>query len=176
MCRQMFAVLLIVFVCYPLHAEDAPKKSPITIAIAIPVHHGHRSLNEADHFHVTVTNTSEKSIRLWMDRFSWGNHNLSFQLIDDEGKVMTIKKKVRGWTKNYPDWLQLEPGESYVLNVDFFSETGKEIWENVPVASDVKPRIVKMKAIYETIADDESRKTDVWAGMIESAVGTYAIW
>ena len=54
-------------------------KSAITVSIAIPVHGEQRPLNKNEHFHVLVTNTSDKPLRLWTDRFSWGYDNLSFE-------------------------------------------------------------------------------------------------
>jgi hypothetical protein len=159
--------------------KDMPEiKSPISVSIAIPVHHGHRSLNTADHFHVVVVNASDKPVRLWSDRFSWGYDNLSFELVADDGAVTPITKKPRGWDKNFPDWLELPPGGSYVLNVDWFSAAGREIWENAPLAGGAapKPRLFKLRAVYEIKPDGESKKLGVWTGKIASPVDVYAVW
>ena len=159
-------------------ADDVPEPmAPVKVSIAIPIHHGHRSLNDGDHFHVLVTNVSNKPIRLWTDRFSWGYDNLSFELIGADGKVTRIAKKPRAWWKNYPDWLELEAGGSYVLNMDWSSEKGRGIWDNVPTAGGKeRPPLVKLRAVYEVLPDDESRKLGVWTGKTSSPVGTYAIW
>lgn len=158
--------------------HDGPKNEAISVSIAIPEHHMHRSLNEYDHFHVIVTNKTDKPIRLWTDRFSWGYDNLSFEITGDDGKVTKVTKKPRGWRKNYPDWLSLGPGESYVLNVDFFSEVGQGIWDNVPkpTKTSTTKRLIKLRAVYEVMPDDESRRLGVWSGKVVSPVKTYAIW
>jgi hypothetical protein len=151
--------------------------APVAISIAVPKHHAHRSLNTASHFHALVTNTSDKPVRLWTDRFSWGYDNLSFDLIGDGGEVVRITKNPRDWTKNYPDWLELAPGETYVLNVDFFSDAGKEIWDNPPVAEGAaKPKLLKLRAVYEISPDTQSKELGVWTGKITSAAETYAVW
>lgn len=154
--------------------KDPAAGGPITVSIAIPVHHGHRSLNESDHFHVVVRNVSEKPLRLWTDRYSWGYDNLSFEQTLDDGKTTRITKKERGWDKNFPDWLELQPGESYILNVNLFAA---DIWNDVPTANPkAKPKLVKLRAIYEVQPDDESKKLGVWTGKVASATDTFAIW
>jgi hypothetical protein len=163
------AVLLI-----SLASSFAAGKEPLEVKIAIPVHHGHRSLNEADHFHVLVRNVSDAPVKLWTDRFSWGYDNLSFDLTDDDAKHLTATKQPRGWSKNYPDWLELQPGEEYVLNVNLFAG---ETWQNVPARpKGTGPKLVKMRAVYEIKPDDESKRLGVWTGRIQSLEGTYAIW
>lgn len=153
--------------------KDAIPTEAITASIAIPVHHGHRFLNDGDHFHVLLKNVSEKPVRLWTDRFSWGYDNLTFEQLHEDGKTTRIVKKHREWSKNYPDWLELQPGESYVLNVNLFSG----IWENTPGADpQAKPKLVKLRAVYEVREEEESEKLGVWAGKITSTTGTYAIW
>src|SRR6188472_4536687 len=92
-------------------AQDA--NPPLELKIAIPVHHQHRSLNTGDHFHVLVKNVSDAPLRLWTDKYSWGYGNLSFEQVAADGTVTKVKKKPRGWDKNFPDWLELQPGDSY---------------------------------------------------------------
>jgi hypothetical protein len=169
--------LLSLLLAGPTFAADQ-KDELIAVSIAIPVHHQHRSLNESDHFHVLTKNVSDKPVRLWTDRFSWGYDSLSFELIGDDGSVTRIAKKPRGWGKNYPDWLELAPGESWVINVNWFSPQGREIWENVPVAPEgsQKPKLVKSRHVYGVRPDGESEKLRVCTGKVLSPVGTYAIW
>ena len=158
--------------------EDIPDPmAAAKVSIAVPVRNGHKSLNDGDHFHVLLTNVSGKPLRLWTDRYSWGYANLSFELVDEAGKVTRIAKKPRGWSKNYPDWLEVEAGGSYVLSVDWTSEQGRGLWENAPSAMGrERPTLVKIRAVYEVQLDDESRKLGVWTGKVTSPVETYAIW
>lgn len=161
-----------------LNVSSFAQDEALSVTIAVPKHHNHRSLNTTDHIHVLITNKSDEAIRLWSDKYSWGYFNLSFELIDEGGMIVgAISKKPRGWGKNFPDWLQIGPGESYVLNVDFFSEQGRNIWSNVPQPrGGAKPHLVKLRAVYEIQPDAQSAKHDVWTGKIKSAVETYAIW
>lgn len=180
MSRSILALLVTASVPMAVVAADERPdgKAPIALSIAIPVHHGQRSLNEYNQFHVLVTNVSDKPVRLWTDRYSWGYDSLSFELLQGDGKVTPIIKKPRGWDKNFPDWLELQPGESYVLNVEFYSARGQAIWENVPSAAEQanKPMLVKLRAVYEIRPDEQSQKLGVWTGKVESPVETYAIW
>ena len=156
-----------------LLAEDpAPR---LELKIAIPVHHNHRSLNSgADHFHVLVKNISAQPIRLWSDRYSWGYDNLTFEEIAEDGTATTIKKKPGEWTVNFPDWVEVKPGDTYVLDVNF---AAPGIWENPPQGKPgAKPTKIKLRAIYQVNPDNESAKLGVWTGKVESAVDTYAIW
>ncbi len=155
-------------------ATAADPNPPLEVKIAIPVHHNHRSLNTGDHFHVLVKNVSEAPLRLWSDRYSWGYGNLSFEQIGDDGKVTAIQKKPRGWDKNFPDWLELQPGDTYVLVVNF---AAADIWDKPPTAAPgKKPTQVKLRAVFEVGPDEQSIKLGVWTGKIQSAVDTYAIW
>jgi hypothetical protein len=174
--RWCLILLIAGLLTQPLLADEADPpgdKSAISISIAIPVHHGHRSLDLNDHFHVLVTNVSDKPLRLWTDQYSWGYENLSFEQILDDGTVIEIRKKAREWRKNFPDWLELQPGENYVLNVLL----SPDVWDNAPIADQPnKPKLVKLRAIYKVPPDEQSDKLGVWTGKIVSPVGTYSIW
>lgn len=160
--------------------DPAVASAPIEVRIAIPEHHNQRSLNTTDHFHLLITNRSDSPIRLWSQKYSWGYANLSFEVYDDQEMfVGKIVKKPRDWDKNFPDWLTVAPGESYVLDVSFYSPNANDIWEGIPKRRDrvdSKPQLVKLKAVYEIGPDDESIRLGVWTGRIESTIGTYAIW
>jgi hypothetical protein len=170
----MLVCLLSLVPWLPATACAAEANPPLELKIAVPVHHGHRSLNEGDHFHVLVKNVSEQPLKLWTDRYSWGYGNLSFELIGDDGKATTIRKKPRGWDKNYPDWLELQPGETYVLNVNF---AAADIWENGPkTLAGKQPTPIKLRALYQISPDAESTRLGIWTGKVQSAMETYAIW
>ena len=166
------------FAATPVAAESAKvpaEKMALTVTIAIPAHNKQRSLNESDRFHVLVTNVSGTPKRLWTERYSWGYSNLSFELIGKGGTVVKIAKKPTGWDKNFPDWFELGPGETFVLDVNWFGDN--VIWDNVPSrGKGSKAKLIKLRAVYQSAADEESTKLGVWTGKIESTLGTYAIW
>lgn len=167
-----------ILLSFSLNASSSAQDDALSVMIAIPKHHKQRSLNTTDHFHVLITNHSDEPVRLWSDRYSWGYSNLSFEIFDEGGMLVgAINKKSRPWRKNFPDWLEIGPGESYVLNVDFFSESGRNIWNNVPKPrGGTKPHLVKLRAVYEVQPDKQSAELNVWTGKVKSAIGTYAIW
>lgn len=171
---RTFCCSLLCLLLSSLSAVAQEANPPLELKIAIPIHHQHRSLNTGDHFHVLVKNVSDAPLRLWTDKYSWGYGNLSFEQVAADGTVTKIKKKPRGWDKNYPDWLELQPGDTYVMDVNF---AAADIWENPPTAAaGKKPTLVKMRAVYEITPDQESTKIAVWTGKLQSAVDTYAIW
>lgn len=169
----LFLCALLAFSTGAAYVAAADPNPAVEVKIAVPVHHGHRILNEGDHFHVLVKNASDQPVKLWTDRYSWGYSNLSFEIVGDDGKVTAVRKKPRGWDKNYPDWLELKPGDTYVLNVNW---NAADIWENPPQAGGAKPTLIKLRAVYEITPDEQSAKLGVWTGKIQSVVDTYAIW
>lgn len=174
-------LFLVVAMSHPTHAEflapapEKPEKPALAVAIAIPINHNQRSihLGTKQPFHVVVTNTSDKPLKLWREWCSWGYFNLTFEIDDGTGKVVTLKKKPRGWDKNYPDFQVLEAGDHHVIPVTFDAN----VWE-LPFAkaADNKPRQVKMRAVYEIQPDAHSKELGVWTGTVRSAYQTYAIW
>lgn len=163
-----------------LAAADSKTLPPLalpklTVSIAIPGREGKRSLNQYDHFHVLVTNHSPDNLNLWTDRFSWGYDNLSFEMVDEAGQTTRITKKPHDWLKNFPDWLTLTSGESFVINVDLFSAQAGSIWDRLPVKAN-RPQHVQLKAIYEIQPTPESGVHNVWTGRLESRQNGYTIW
>jgi hypothetical protein len=159
-----------------LLAPVPPDRKPaLSITIAVPINHNHRSihLGAKQPFHIVVKNTADKSVNLWREWCSWGYFNMTFEIDDGAGRVVTIKKKPRDWTKNYPDWQTLRPGDYFVIPVEFDTN----VWE-LPMAKQPgdKPREVRMRAVYEVNPDATSGELSVWTGAVRSAYETYAIW
>ncbi len=73
------------------------------------------------------------------------------------------KKKPMEWTKNYPDFMELAPGEHYVIDV--YPHRG---WTGFPLPASGKEMKLKLRAVYEIRPDDDSKKLNVWTGRIES--------
>jgi hypothetical protein len=127
-----------------------------------------------DHFHVVITNASDGPVRLWRDWCSWGYFCLSFEVIDARGKSYTVKKKARGWDKNYPDEKLIPSGDHMVLEVAFDDST----WEGgpSPVSGSHEPQVLSIQAVYEVRADPESEKQKIWTGKVTSPRATYSIY
>lgn len=149
-------------------AADAPEaaKPALRVSVSVPANHGSRGiiLNRPDsHFHIVVTNVSDAPQRLWREWCSWGFFNLTFKIVDANGEESVATKKQREWTKNYPDFMELAPGEHYVIDVYPHRD-----WTGFPLPANGKEMKLKLRAVYEIRPDDDSKKLNVWTGRIES--------
>jgi hypothetical protein len=119
-----------------------------------------------DHFHVVLTNTSPKPIRIWREWCSWGYFALSFEAQDQAGKAFRISKKQRGWDKNYPDWMELAPGEPAVIDVNLDPAD----WEASPLSSSSWETQLRMRAPYGL--RDSCLRRSLWARPIRHSAGS----
>lgn len=150
-------------------------ESPISVSVAIPTRHGERRIEYGDrttHFHVIVSNTSEKPQRIWREWCSWGYYGLTFEFADERGKKWVAKKKPAIWTRNFPDWWTLAPGERLVLDVHFGDS---EKWEGFP-RPEHGSQAVTMQAVFEFKPGDESRKHEVWTGRTASKADKFVFY
>lgn len=150
-------------------------KPPISVSIAVPEGSGERRIDDRDrttHFHVIVSNSSEKTQRIGQEWCSWGYFGLTFELTDERGKKWVAKKKPRDWTRNFPAWWTLRPHESLVLDVHLGDA---DTWEGFP-RPEHGSQTVTMQAVFEFKPDDESRTHAVWTGRIVSKAGTFVFY
>ena len=124
------------------------------------------------HFHVIITNTSGKPLLLWKEWCSWGYYTLSFEVMDENGKKTHVKKMPRPWTKNFPDSITILPGDHMVFEVSFAGAT----WQNAPLPPKGKSHKIKMKAVFEIVEDEQSKKHGVWTGKVSSPEFPYTIY
>ena len=164
--RTPFIIVLFALAC--LTPSVKAEESPISVSIAIPSErYGGRILyyrDKSTHFHVIVSNTSDKPRRIWREQCSWGYFGLTFEFTDDRGKKWTANKKQIPWRRNFPDWWILEPHESFVLDV-YFGDPA--IWEGFPNVGE-NPQTVTIRAVFEFKPDDESLKNGIWTGRVVS--------
>ena len=86
--------------------------------------------------------------------------------------MYTLKKKPHAWTKNYPRFVCLNPGEYFIIDV--YLE--KSDWELPFLDKEKEGNFeINLKAIYEIPEDDETKKYNVWTGKIESEIGKYTL-
>jgi len=123
-------------------------------------------------FHVIISNTSEESVRLWREWCSWGEQMLSFRVTDENGKVTLVKRVPREYTKNYPDWTTIPPGDHMVFEVSFDPGT----WLSAPLPEKGKSRGVKMQAVFEISEDKDTKVHKVWTGKVSSPEQRYTIY
>jgi hypothetical protein len=123
------------------------------------------------HFRVVLTNVTREPVRLWQEWCSWGYFTLSFEATDQSGKTVNVRKKPRGWDRNYPDWTIIPPGDHMVFDVTF----DESIWQNAPLPKVRESRVVKLKAIFEIPDDEDAKKAKVWTGRAVSPEYTYTL-
>jgi len=173
----LFCALLMLIEVLPASAQTLP--SP-TLQI-IPTEYSSRISPDAaivfdytTHFHVLLTNTSTAPINLFEEWNSFGYYGLSFDIKYPDGRTVHLVKKPRGWDKNFPSTVTIEPGGFYVFNVTF--EPG--IWENSILnekAGEHGTRC-RMQAIYSIESDKYAREERVWTGTIKSVERAYTFW
>jgi len=171
-------LLLSLLLTVPRIATSVPgADSPIAVSIAVP-HHGTErvvgsgSYGRDPHFHVIVSNLSDRPQRIWREWCSWGYYALSFELSDENGKTWTVKKKPRDWTMNNPDYWTVEPHECLVLDVHF---ADTNIWEGFPRPSGVSQAFT-MRAVFEIRPDKESHESAAWTGRAVSKADQYVFY
>ncbi len=173
---QRFFVLLI---CCSILAGCGTTKTihsnNSAIAVTIPFgsydEGARKGVFETDHFHVLLTNRSQEPVRLWQEWCSWGYSCLQFEIVCPDGSRHMIKKGPASWTRNFPDYVILQPNASVVWDVNFNTNT----WEDLAWLPNDRTLQVKMRAIYSAAKpDDEISKVTgenhmgVWTGEAKS--------
>ena len=146
----------------PLRVEIVPHVSSVQRMPSILL------WESGDHFHVVLTNISKRPVRLWREWCSWGYFNLSLESRDREGKTLSVSKRERDWDRNYPDWMELLPGDSTVFNVGL----EPKVWMNspiaVPAAGKTHKAVIRLRAVYNVRDDEDARREGVWVGRVSS--------
>ena len=124
------------------------------------------------HFHVIISNTSDKPQRIWREWCSWGYYGLSFEFTDATGKTWIAKKKPRDWTRNLPDFWTVGARESLVLDVHF---ADAKTWDGFPQPQGASQPFT-MRAVFEFKPDDKSRQHSVWTGRAVSKADKYVFY
>jgi hypothetical protein len=126
----------------------------------------------SQHFYVVVTNVSDEPVRLWKEWCSWGYFNLTFQVTDEAGHPVEVRKQGRDWSKNFPDWEVIPPGGHQVREVTF----DPTIWEGWPLPEPNRHRAVRLRATYDIRTDEASKEHGVWTGQVSSPEESYELW
>lgn len=140
----------------------------LSVAIAAPEHFGKRSIDAGGTFNIVLSNTAKHEVRVWREWCSWGYFQLSFVVRDADDKdaeQVVIRKKGRGWDKNYPDYWTLAPGEPLVWPVKL--ESGD--WDLGPLEGKLRGRKLAVKAVFMSDKSSQSEQDGVWSGNISSA-------
>ena len=109
-------------------------------------------------------------------RYYWGYYSLFFEVIDADGKKWEVRKKPSGWDINFPQYWTLESNDEFVIPV-FMND---ERWDGLGFFKkcDEYPckTKVRMKAVFEVNADEESKKQNAWVGKVISNEDEYVFY
>jgi hypothetical protein len=171
--RLFFTIF--VTAAWTLYAAAAAEDPSLKVSIAVPYFHGKRSVGmPGSHFHVIITNASQTRQKIWSEGCQGGWDILSFELTDDTGRRMwKATKEPKAWLSNYPEFLELEPGDSLVLNVEY----GKSaVWKGFPRLKNPYGPDSKgftMRAVLEAKPNRLAEELGVWTGRAVSKPDLY---
>jgi len=117
----------------------------------------------SSHFHVVLTNTSAKPLKIWADSNSWGYDALSFRLTRD-GQALEAKKPPANFTRNVPKSITLAVGRAHVIDV-YFADPKQWTGFALPANGEAQ---VGLCADFNVKASEEALKYGVWTGSISS--------
>jgi hypothetical protein len=144
----------------------------LEVSIAIPQQGDQRVLDYSarnPHFHVLVTNTSDRPQRIYQEWCSWGYYALWFELSDAKGNTWTARKTETVWFKNWPAVWTIPAHECLVLDVQF---ADRNLWKGFPEAG-WPSQTFTMRAVFQIFPDHYSRPGAVWSGRIVSKADKY---
>jgi hypothetical protein len=112
------------------------------------------------HFHVVLTNRSDKPLKIWDDNNSWGYYSLSFLLKDSSGREYSAKRTPANFTRNLPVSLSIQPGRFHVIDV-YFGDMDQ--WQGFVLPKN-GIEATTIAATFEINPTPESKTQNVWTG------------
>jgi len=116
----------LIFLCFGT-AHAAPKAAPVVVEPlpekdGLKVSIGSIELRPSDpHINVVLQNTSDKPINIFNDGNSWGFNNLTLEVREVDGKVLTapllVARDYVPWRGNVLSFQTIESGEAIVREV-----------------------------------------------------------
>ncbi len=175
--KTIAAIVAISYLLLPRQANtDTKEDANFSVSIAVPLNSdGVRKINvrdEGSHFHVVVTNESDKETRLWEPWNSWGCQNLQFEVLDDAGNHIHSITYAQTWfTRNSPSCITLAPGDHHVFEINF-----RGAWRDSFLAAAMmgSQSCLHLRAVYQISPTKESDQHRVWTGRVQSSVNKYA--
>ena len=177
--RKALEVACVFLAVLAVRGRAVEPQAPASLAVRIvPTRHQEKIgrtielYQPTQHFDVVVTNVSDRPVRLWREWCSWGYFSLSFVATGEDGKSVAVRKKPRGWDRNYPDATIVNPGDHFIFEVSF----DDAIWQDSPLPEKSRSRTVRLKAEYAVEGDVQSEKLGVWTGRVSSPEARFTIW
>jgi hypothetical protein len=113
---------------------------------------------------IVLKNIGSETIRVWKDNCSRGYRNVSFEMIDKEGRRFVVQRAPITWEKNIPAWDTLAAGDSVSREITFKPHE----WRGLPELRPGEARSVKMRAIYTSADSYDAQHDRVWVGTVSS--------
>lgn len=126
--KKLFAMLLGCFILVSFVLPEEEEEQPLSIQLAIESQIVDAGLeknipinSKGLHFYILVRNSGENNVSIWRENNPWGYDNFFFEVLDkNENVVFTIKKQENmRWADDTPVPLIIQPGETYVREVNF---------------------------------------------------------
>ena len=115
-------------------------------------------------FFVILKNRSTQEYRFWELRNSWGWRSISILLKEGgAGKAEILRRKTRAWTRNFPSFSRIPPGQELKLAIDLRDGT----WV-VPQSVDLASKSYSVGVQIEIEFSAEAEKHGVFIGILES--------
>ncbi|MBN1808812.1 MAG: hypothetical protein JW909_07055 [Planctomycetes bacterium] len=122
---------------------------------------------------VVLTNCGEQALEVWNHAYSWGYFLDSLRV--SAGEYTGVwRMPPRGWGKNYPGTLRIEPGGHRTRWVDAAS-LDRAPGAGVPFRGIMKPAAYSVEAIYECTDGEAYNVRGVWTGRAESGPSEAAV-
>ena len=149
-CAVTFASVPLAWLSYTQAHQVAPP-SDVRVFLAVFEGYGHAKKP----LHVIIQNTGDKAQHHFEEWNSWGYGNLTVQWSDESGKTGTMTKIAKGWDKNHPTTVTLQPGEALVREIIF----DPQLWEGLPaIRQGIK---LRLKVQYQSKPEKD---VPVWVG------------
>ena len=180
-------LLIIVLLATASHPAAAQNQPQLTLAI-IPTSYSDVLspdpsivFDYTDHFHVLLTNNSEKPIVLFEEWNSWGYFGLSFDITYSDGRKVHSTKFSSGWDKNAASTVTIAPHGFYIFNVTFSKKEDlnhhrfwiNSLFDEKGLDKGLKCRI---RAVYSIENSPEAQREHAWIGTVTSEENNYTLW
>jgi len=116
-------------------------------------------------FMVSFYNAAAKPVTLLSDHCSWGYESLSFEITNPAGKHYSVRRTPRGWDKNYPMPVVIQPGDVLVRSVNFADGS----WRGMPPGIAGSAKGWKIQAILAVRPERIILEGRFWTGTATSA-------
>jgi len=115
-------------------------------------------------FDVVIRNTSNRPLDFFTDGNSWGDYTLSFNITASDGSKWMASKTPHGYSRNFPGFVRLMPGEVWVRGVAY----KEPLWTGFARAHEKQGQAVRIQAVLSQSDQMKKADPDIWSGQVLS--------